>query len=274
LRLGHSFRELRVPVGTFPNWRYRFTHKMINTKSPFDVTNTDDDANLLAAPVHPISLVNDVADRFRRSFINGSIKPGDEINELQLAERLSVSRGTLREAIRILVGEGLLEKLPNRKARVRTLSSSKFWEIMTTRAIIEGFAARLLAERLTPEKRARLDEIWQALNQAADANDRTLFSNWDFTFHRAIVEMSEHELLLETWTKMSAWILLMFAAQEHTRADMVPNAVNHQGIVQAIASGDPDFAEKKLKDDLLNQPEVQRMNHLSMHPEAVQTNGK
>ena len=245
---------------------------MLKTRTPFEPNMVNDqDADLLTAPIQPNSLVNDVAERFRRSIVNGSLKPGEEINESQLTERLSVSRGTLREAIRILVGEGLLEKLPNRKARVRTLSPTKFWEIMTTRAIMEGFAARLLAQRLTSEKLARLNEIWQQIYRAAEANDRALFSNWDFAFHQAIMEMSGHELLLETWTKISAWILLMFAAQEHTPADMMPNALNHQKIIEAIASGDPDIAENKLKTDLLDQPEFQRMSQALSQAQSAPT---
>jgi DNA-binding GntR family transcriptional regulator len=239
---------------------YPIEGRMLKTRTVFEIASNDQEEGLLTARVQPISLVNDVAERFRRSVINGTLKPGEEINELQLSERLDVSRGTLREAIRILVGEGLLEKLPNRKARVRTLTPTKFWEIMTTRAVIEGFAARLLAQRLTPEKLARLNEIWQRIYRAAETNDRALFSNWDFAFHQAIMEMSGHELLLETWTKISAWILLMFAAQDHTSTDMMPNALNHQKIIEAIASGDPEVAENKLKTDLLDQPEFQRMS--------------
>ncbi len=220
---------------------------------------TESDSDPLTVPVQPISLVDDVADRFRLSAVNGTLKPGEEINESQLAERLSVSRGTVREAIRILIGEGLLEKLPNRKARVRLLTPDKFWEIMTTRAVLEGFAARLLAQRLTPAKLERLTAIWQQLDKAAAANDRTVFSNWDFAFHQAIMEMSGHALLYETWTKIGAWIRLMFAAQEHTQIDMIPNALNHKKIIEAIATGDPEIAENKIKNDLLDQPEYQRM---------------
>jgi DNA-binding GntR family transcriptional regulator len=229
--------------------------RMHQTAAAFSVQDSDP----LTVPVQPISLVDDVAERFRLSVVNGTLKAGEEINESQLAERLSVSRGTLREAIRILVGEGVLEKLPNRKARVRLLTPDKFWEIMTTRALLEGFAARLLAQRLNPGKLDRLDAIWKQLDQAASANDRTAFSNWDFAFHQAIMEMSGHVLLYETWTKIGAWIRLMFAAQEHTAIDMVPNAHNHKKIIEAIATGNPEIAEAKIKSDLLDQPEYQKM---------------
>src|SRR5512145_2328085 len=85
-----------------------------------DLVNGSD---LLDVPVEPLSLVNEIAERFRQAVVKGTLKPGDVINESQMRERLGVARGTLREAIRILIGEGLLEKLPNRAARVRLLTA-------------------------------------------------------------------------------------------------------------------------------------------------------
>jgi len=233
--------------------------------------SSDDQAkDLFATPVKPVSLVTDIAERFRESVVNGTLKPCEEINESQLAERLGVSRGTLREAIRILIGEGLLEKLPNRTSRVRILSPGKAWEIMTARAIIEGFAARVLAERLTPEKLERLHSIWQRYYEAASANDRASFSHWDFALHQAIMEMSGHEVLFETWTKISAWIRLMFASEDYSPEEMLANALNHKRILDAIAAGDPYVAEEKLKADLLDQHELKRMAGL----QSLSSNGK
>jgi DNA-binding GntR family transcriptional regulator len=233
--------------------------------------SSDDQAkDLLATPVKPVSLVTDIAERFRESVVNGTLKPCEEINESQLAERLGVSRGTLREAIRILIGEGLLEKLPNRTSRVRMLSPDKAWEIMTARAIIEGFAARVLAERLTPEKLERLHSIWQRFYEAASANDRASFSHWDFALHQAIMEMSGHEVLFETWTKISAWIRLMFASEDYSPEEMLANALNHKQVIDAIAAGDPYVAEEKLKADLLDQHELKRIAGL----QSLSPNGK
>jgi DNA-binding GntR family transcriptional regulator len=209
-----------------------------------------------------VSLVTDIAERFRESVVNGTLKPGEEINESQLAERLGVSRGSLREAIRMLTGEGLLEKLPNRTSRVRKLTARKAWEIMTTRAIIEGFAARVLAQSLTPEKLEWLRGLWQQLYDAAVANDRASFSHWDFLLHQAMMEMSGHEVLFETWTKISAWVRLMFASEAYGPEELVANALNHKSIIDAIATGDPDVAEEKLKADLLSQKELRCLNGL------------
>lgn len=212
----------------------------------------------LDVPVEPLSLVNEIAERVRRAVINGTLKPGDVINESQMTERLGVARGTLREAIRILIGEGLLEKLPNRASRVRLLTAETIWEIMTTRAVIEGFGARVLAERITPEKVQRLLAISEQMHRAAIAEDASAFIHWDFLLHRAIMELSGHRILFETWTKMSAWVRLMFASEHHYPDEMLTNALNHKRIVEAIATGDPDIAEARLNADLLEQSELER----------------
>ncbi len=121
----------------------------------------------LDTQVEPVSLVNIIVERFRQSIANGAFKPGEHVNEIQLAEKMGVSRGTLREAIRILIGEGLLEKLPNHSSRVRILSPEKAREIVTLQAELEGFAARLLSQKLTPEKIDGLQRICENLIEAA-----------------------------------------------------------------------------------------------------------
>lgn len=208
--------------------------------------------------IEPVSLVNMITERFRQSIANGTFKPGEHVNEKQLAEKMGVSRGTLREAIRSLVGEGLLEKLPNYSSRVRILSPEKAVEIITLRAELEGFAARLLSQRLTPKKTDKLQQICKNLNEAARANNKPSFSHWDYLLHKTIVEMSEHELLYEAWIKISAWIQLMFVSENHTEEELITNAINHKKIIDAILSGDEHKAEDIMKEDLLEQPELLR----------------
>jgi DNA-binding GntR family transcriptional regulator len=219
--------------------------------------------DFLSAPLAPVSLVNEIAERVRQAVINGSLKPGDEINESQLSERLGVARGTLREAVRVLTSEGLLVKLPNRASSVRELSAERIWEIMTARAVVEGFGARVLAQRLTPQKVALLNSIWERLDSAAQANDRASFVNWDLRLHQTIMALSGHEVLYDTWTKMSAWIRLMFASEEFTAADLLANAASHKAVIEAIASGDAELAEARLKADLLDQKELARFTELA-----------
>ena len=134
---------------------------------------------------------------------------------------------------------------------------------MTARAVVEGFAARVLAQRLTPHRTALLYAIWQRLHDAAQANDHASFVHWDLRLHEAIMELSGHVVLYETWTKMSAWIRLMFASEQFTADDLLENAASHKAVVDAIASGDAELAEARLKADLLDQKELARFAELA-----------
>ncbi len=237
---------------------------------------TVDRSDPLGGPITSVSLVDDIAERFRRSVISGALRPGDEINESQLAETLGVSRGTVREAISVVVGEGLFVKSVNHPARVQALTAEKAWEIMTARAVIEGYAARLLAERLTDDKMERLRAIWGRLNEAATAGDTASFMDWDFRLHQTIMELSGHGVLLDTWLKMSAWVRLMFSSEIYTVEEMQANARNHGLILEAIASGNPDRAEKQLKVDLLEQSNLEHyigvVGTLSSRPPGAREN--
>ena len=201
-----------------------------------------------------MSLVGDVAERLRKSIVGSILKPGDPIVESQLAERLGVSRGTIREAVRLLVGEGLLVKPPNAAARVSELTREKAWEVYSMRLVLEGFAARLLAQRLQPDHLRRLNEIWQQMMDAADAGDRASFSDCDFALHQAIVEYAGHETLCDTWRRLSTWIRLAFAAQAYTPEMLRQNALDHRRVIDAIASGDPAEAERVTRMDLQREP--------------------
>jgi DNA-binding GntR family transcriptional regulator len=216
---------------------------------------------LLGSPIARVSLVGDVAARLRKSIVGSILKPGDPIVESQLAERLGVSRGTIREAVRLLAGEGLLIKNPNAIARVADLTPEKAWEVYSMRVVLEGFAARLLAQRLLPAQLARLNDIWRRMMDAADSSDRASFSDWDFALHEAIVELSGHETLIESWRRLGAWISLAFAVQDYAPEMLRRNALDHRRVIDAIASGDAAEAERVTKQDLKANLEVGAHRH-------------
>ena len=213
-------------------------------------------AGLLQTPIVRASLVGDVVERIRKSVVGGILKPGDPIIESQLADRLGISRGTIREAVRVLVGEGLLVKSHNATARVAELTQEREWEVYSMRLVLEGFAARLLAQRLQPEHLERLNTIWQHLLDAANANDKASFSDWDFALHETIVQMAGNETLYQTWRRLSAWISLTFAVQAYTPEVFRENAMDHRRIIDAIASGDAAQAERVMKQDLQTNIEL------------------
>jgi DNA-binding GntR family transcriptional regulator len=95
------------------------------------------------------SLASVLAQELERMVISGDLKPGERINEQQLAQRFGVSRGPIREAVRSLEGAGLANGVTNRGVFVRRLSVSEVRELYDIRAALFGLAGRLMAERAT-----------------------------------------------------------------------------------------------------------------------------
>lgn len=105
----------------------------------------------VAAPIR-----EQVAQRLRQAIINGHFRPGDRLIERELCALLGVSRTSLREALRQLEGGGFVVNIPSRGMVVARLTQEEADEIYQVRAVLEGLAGRLFAERATPELRAAL----------------------------------------------------------------------------------------------------------------------
>ena len=103
------------------------------------------------------TLSDNVAGLIRKMIFNGTLKPGERINQAQLAETLNISRGPIREALRMLQNEGLIKHETNRGTFVTTLSSQDAYEIYTLRALLEGEAAQLAIPNLTDKDFTRLE---------------------------------------------------------------------------------------------------------------------
>jgi DNA-binding GntR family transcriptional regulator len=106
--------------------------------------------------LHRRYLHDEVADRLRALILAGDLPPRSRVNEIELAERFGISRTPLREAIKILATEGLLELLPNRGARVAVLSSEEIEDMLTVIGGLEGVAAELACKRIS---NAEIDAI-------------------------------------------------------------------------------------------------------------------
>ena len=100
-----------------------------------------------------------VADRLRREILEGAIEPGSWVRMQAVADRLGVSVQPVREALQLLEGEGLVEILPNRGARVHGLDRARLFQIYEVREALESDMARRFAEDARPSELRRLEEI-------------------------------------------------------------------------------------------------------------------
>jgi DNA-binding GntR family transcriptional regulator len=110
----------------------------------------------------PQTISHEVYEHLRNEMLTGSLQPGHWLREQEIAETLAISRTPVREAVRRLGQEGLLEISPNRGVRVRELTPKEAVDTYEVRALLESRAARLAAQRATPDEVARLKELLRA----------------------------------------------------------------------------------------------------------------
>jgi DNA-binding GntR family transcriptional regulator len=112
-----------------------------------------------------------VHDRLRKAILRGELDPRMPISQVQLAARLGVSRTPLREALRMLQREGLIDSPPNRRVRVAELSITDLEQVYASRVLVEALAVRLTVPRYTPEDLAELRAALSAMNRPLEGRD-------------------------------------------------------------------------------------------------------
>lgn len=191
-------------------------------------------------PVLRRSTVEIVSDELRSAILYGSLLPGAQLAEAELAARLGVSRGPLREAMQRLVQEGLLRSEPHRGLFVITLDEHDVRDVYTTRLAIERAACELIMRENRDTASAALTVALQDLVKAARRRDRVAMSDADHAFHQVLVRSSGSPRLARmAETLLVETRMCLNALQRHypEPADLVEE---HRALVEAIVAGDED----------------------------------
>ncbi|MEO6651977.1 MAG: GntR family transcriptional regulator [Ilumatobacteraceae bacterium] len=194
--------------------------------------------------------MSDVTDRLRCEILSGEFPPGTRLIELQLTERYSVGRATIRATIVELSAEGLVVHEANRGATVRTVPIQVAIEIAQARAALEGLQARQAAARASEAERAELQAIIRDMEAAVDENDHPAYSELNGMLHRRIGQISGHSI----GTELVANLRNRGAHQEF-RLALKPGRSSislpqHRAVVDGIVAGDGDAAEAAMRDHL------------------------
>src|SRR5699024_10821993 len=141
-------------------------------------------------PVRRRSTVELIAEELRQAIMTGSLEPGDQLGEADLAERFGVSRGPLREAMQRLVSEGILHAIANRGVFVSELTLADMIDVYRTRATIEQAALDLILADRREEAHEALGPSLTSMHAAARAGDDAGVSDGDQAFHEALVQVA------------------------------------------------------------------------------------
>jgi len=190
------------------------------------------------------SLVQLAAESIRDMILSGRLSPGDRLIEERLTEELGISRPPLREALRLMQQEGLIENRPRRGSVVTTLTDQDVLEILTLRSALERLAIELGVPVNDP---ARLEVCRSALarmEECARAEDRAGIVTHAYAFHASIVALAGHRRLNDSYASVQRQQMLCMArnlyTREHEYEDLVTHVARHRHLLDVIEAGDPD----------------------------------
>ncbi|MGH3993252.1 MAG: GntR family transcriptional regulator [Pseudonocardiaceae bacterium] len=191
-------------------------------------------------PVSRRSTAAIIADRLRDAITRGAFPPGTQLGEVDLASRLGVSRGPLREAMQRLVQEGLLRSERHRGLFVVELGIEDVRDIYAARLAVEQAAARMVLQRDRQAAVAALAGAQQAIVAAAAGADPVRLADADHDFHIALVRVSGSPRLQRMAQTLLAETRMCLIALQATCPVPELLVAEHQALLDAVADGEED----------------------------------
>jgi DNA-binding GntR family transcriptional regulator len=186
------------------------------------------------------SLGQRVTDELRRSILTNRRRPGDRLIEDRLSEEMGVSRVPIREALRALAAEGLVDVQPRRGASVAEISTEVARELVEVRATLEGLNARLAARHHEPGIVGELRQVLDEGNRAAQSRNVEDLVRLNGEFHDKLAQAGRNSILWDIMRTLRERTSLVFAANTARRA--VQDWDEHSRILAAVIDGDEDLA--------------------------------
>ena len=182
----------------------------------------------------------------RAAILDGTVPPGGQLRERDIATDLAVSRSPLREALSRLEEEGLVVKIPFRGAFAVEVSAQDVAEIASIRLLVEPYAAELALEALRGHERPRLAQTIEELHRATREADIPGSIDTHLQFHRIFYDLSRHAILRGLWNGWETKLRLYLAVDHPTYGDLNDIAVEHERLAAVALEGDTDAFRREL----------------------------
>ena len=197
-----------------------------------------------------LSLGSRAYQELRRIILEGQVGPGKKLNEGELAKALGISRTPIREAINRLEKEGLVETFPQRGAFVIQFTEKDVYELFLIRENLEGLAARLAAEKITPSSLAKLEACVEGFKEPFQEKDIQRYSREDFRFHQTIVLLSDARRLMKLVSLLLDHIRMFRLTTRGVPDRMKASLADHRRIIEAMRQKNPEEAERRMRQHL------------------------
>jgi DNA-binding GntR family transcriptional regulator len=201
-------------------------------------------------------LHDEVADRMRELILSGGLEPKSRVNELELCERFGTSRTPLREAIKILSSEGLVELLPNRGARVASLSADEIDEMVQVVAGLEAVAAELACQRAEEDEIDAIAADTDSMLAAFRRQDETAYFTLNRAIHEGIMAAARNGTLKAIYANLSSRIQRMRYTAHKTDAQWQLAMDDHVEMVRLLRARDGEKLAAVMKAHIRGKAEV------------------
>ncbi|OIS92830.1 GntR family transcriptional regulator [Brucella cytisi] len=194
-------------------------------------------------------------DEIENGIVTGVLKPGERLDEVQLAARFGVSRTPIREALLQLSATGLIETRPRRSAIVADPEPQRIFEMFEVMSELEGLAGAQAARRHTNVDREALLAAHHACQMSVEGEDADAYYYDNEIFHRAIYEASHNQFLADQCMTLHRRLRPYRRLQLRVRNRLKASFAEHGGIVEAILAGKDDIARELLRRHVVVQNE-------------------
>lgn len=199
------------------------------------------------------ALYMQVADRLRDQIYQDELKPGDAIDEMALCERYGISRTPLREALKVLDSEGLIELIPRKGSFVRRMDIDELNELFPVMAVLEGLCAREAVDHCRVQDLKQLNTMHKKLESYAAEGNIDAYYEQNFVFHQAVQDLSGNKWLQRIIGDLRKVLRLARHMQLTIPGRLQASLEEHQNIMQAFNQHDPEMAEQCMQDHLHKQ---------------------
>lgn len=178
-----------------------------------------------------------IQEQVRAMIDNGTLRPGERVNEQALATQLGVGRNSAREALRSLERTGLVRIVPNRGAEVRKISLEEALDLYDVRAGIAHVAGRLATMRLEPVEEAELEQLMTSMEAALQARDGATYNRLNDAFHECLMLATKNVRLISMDKGVAAELSLHLRKGVYTMAQMQLSLAEHKQMLDCMRDG-------------------------------------
>lgn len=194
-------------------------------------------------PIQKLKTIREqVYNILKNEICTGKIKPGEWLQEKEISNRLNVSRSPIREALRLLVGDGLALEIPNKGVFVKEFCENDIKEIFEIRVLLESYALRKFGENFTKEQTDELNNIIKKLEIEFNNNDIELYTKYDKDLHYQIIKLGGNSLIETTYRQIKTMISPFRSYALYGKERFIESLAEHKKLVNYIISNDIDNA--------------------------------